>query len=246
MLPDRKTRLALGGAISDLVWYIDHNRGPVEKTGTVLDLSGNDNSGALESNLLMGPEGLQTATLDVNQILTVAGTGLALSSPATFCWWQKAASSQITSTVSIPICINNGSNPFVTTGNVFGIRCGTFTGGLTNEQVVIFLVVGGAYTVYGWETTRNLTNAWHHYIFTANGSAWGLYVDGQAVSLTASSAHPNAKHGEFCESIAGSITYQGAWERSDTTLTKLMLFRSVLDATTANALYHAQRHLFGV
>ena len=50
LLPDKKTRMALGGSIADVVMYYDSLRKPVEKTGVVDDLLGADITGTCVNN----------------------------------------------------------------------------------------------------------------------------------------------------------------------------------------------------
>ena len=239
LLPDHKTRLALGGNLPYLVGCWSSRRGPVPNSGTVNDLSGHDNNIAFTGSSFWSAEnGLEldnefAAAIHSSSLSTTGIRGLTL-----LAWVYITNQSWLDRTgvfnkynsgsgqrgYSLIIGKNNNANDFMLTF-VCSSSGGSFVGIATEGSDVPV----GQWTMVGATWTSGRQRLW------VNGRLDAETTTGVATSINNST--DNLLFGTLRDE--GSSNFSGY-------MNELMVIHNEATADQILALYESQRHLFGV
>jgi len=247
MLPDRKTRLALGGFLSNVVLYFDSRRGPIPAGGTWQDLTGYNHNGA----------GYGGAYVE-------SGNGLDCGSAAQY-WGMTVADSDLLSfgdaVNDVPFALSIWINPssMATTQYFFN----KMQSSSLVEYAFAFIPAGNMYLllydlninsrIAPYTVAGAVTVGWQHWFITydASGVIGGIkfYRNGQPIAHggNANSGSYTAMHNTAISLAVGYYGYNPSDVPFVGKLDQVMLLRgSAPPQETAVALYESQRHLFGV
>ena len=251
LLPDRKTRLVLGGYLPYVTLMLDSRRGPVENGGNMLDLSGRGNH----------------ATLDTGSSTVTPGDGIDCGNGSQG-WGATIADSDgltfVNSLGDVPFGIflwhyNSG----LSSGQqLFAKRQ---TAGSPNVEWNLVHEAGGVINMTLFDDASNQRigaksasgisngNSWNFYGSTYNGNGAytdiTLYHNGEAVA-TAGNNNAGSYAGMSNTGSTVQIGYYGANPTAIPTVGKLdgiVIVKGIEpDSDTIKALFESRRHLFGV
>jgi hypothetical protein len=228
MLPDRKTRLALGGVLPYLVVYWSSRRGPVEKTGTIRNLMLDgvyDGICSGDAHVVSGEgfkfDGVSDSVVGayVPEILSF-GTG----EHSLSCWFQ-------TSTLAFQNLIAKE------TGN--GWESVLY---LRNSNPYIRFRIGATWT--NNMSVRVDDGNWHLVTASRIGTTLYVFLDGRQVDSVSSSTESSTNTSPL--TVGGGLATLGLSTLNGAIDEVMVTNGKGIDLVMHQAIHEIQRHLFGV
>lgn len=208
------------------------------------------NDGVQVTNTLRPVAATKTLQFDAVNDYVSLPTNVMISSPATISMWFKANYNTVSGTSLMLFNMSDGNTTGTTNSESFWIQVGNATSGLTNEFVSVMWqpnASSAAWSLYGYLTAVNYANVWKHVLVTCNGSAFGMYIDGEAVSLTKHATWGTAPihNGDFGEGFNPPLraTLGAAYQITQANwfngwIDDVRIYNRVLTADEAAALYN--------
>ena len=240
LLPDKATRMALGGYLPYLTGYWSSRRGPVEAGGTLMD-----NSGAVHSATL-------TATCPVEAGVGLVGNG-------TDAYAVVGTNVYKTDTYGCFMCWAKLN------ASIIGLATSLFSLCVpTKARMFAFAVIASSRKPY-WQyydhptnivynSNKALDSDWNHLCLLHTGSVNKIYVNGIDYGISNIVGSGNRWCADMPADTYSTRIASMQWKTTTTNsyllegdMDEIMMLSDVaVDIANVRAVYECQRHLFGV